>query len=783
MTCDVCRRANLPGGLRCAYCGAYLPPSFDLMATGDSGTVAPSDAEGPSATSASGGMARTAGLLGGLVLLLMKAKSLIALLQFGKIALTLGSMFAYIGVYSQIYKWKFAVGFAISILIHELGHVYVHWRRGIPATAPMFIPFVGALIFVKKFPENPTIQSESGAGGPVAGALAAFVCLGIYYLTGEQYWLALAAIGFLINLFNLLPFHPMQLDGSHVSQVFSPGVWNAVIVGMLLWALKVPSLALWVFILVAIVMRLTTGNSGRYLLATPMVRARMGAIYLLLCVALSYGTDHTASAIPSQLANAPAVTTTTGAGGTGTETPPESARPTPAPAPTAVSPEEVFIDAEIEPASRTRTIASVIVSGASGALLSILWIILPLWLASVGKWRPAAADARLILSMVGLSLGAIIGGYFLPRTGWLSGSALLTGAFTAAGIAFCHVIYQAVRLRSTYTRPAPAILRTRLLAWAWAGVILVAYYTGSAVLSIALIILLAGFYARHPWMVPALQARLAESLGDSEKALTYLETAIARCPESDVRAEMYHHTARLNLHLDRGADTLAALDAARREEESANVPPPILPPTAPRGIREMPDLDTRIAALTLTGRYEEALTHCEQMLAATGGDPRTTPLATFWVHLRLARMALFRGWHDEAAVQVEWCLKHVSSGAATMNASLRLLLAEAQAAQGRSESEKAEANVVTALKASRESTIRAQAGNVRAQIALAADDRETAAKEAGQAVRVLPGHLACLYWWGRTGNPAMLESLAERFPNDYWGQRAKEALAAEPTPM
>ena len=304
MTCIHCHRANLPGGLRCAYCGTYLPTplEFDLSAP-----VTPAEASAPpAATGAPNANAKKAGGLGiltSLGLLALKAKTFLAFLKFGKIFTTLISMFIFIWADAQLFGWKFGAGIAISIFIHEMGHVIVNWRKGLKQSAPVFIPFVGAVIFLKNFPDNPQIQAESGAGGPVAGCLAAVGCLGIYSLTHDPFWLALAHLGFAINLFNLIPFPP--LDGSHIHTVFSPGIWNAVLAVLVLWAIKVPSGMLWMIIVVSAIMRFSQPDNGRYLLAPPAVRARMAVLYLALCLGMSYASDHTMTARPRSHINVP----------------------------------------------------------------------------------------------------------------------------------------------------------------------------------------------------------------------------------------------------------------------------------------------------------------------------------------------------------------------------------------------------------------------------------------------------------------------------------------------
>ena len=62
---------------------------------------------------------------------------------------TLLSMFGFIGVYWSIHGWPLAIGLAASIYIHEMGHVAMLRRLGINASAPLFIPGVGAMVMLK----------------------------------------------------------------------------------------------------------------------------------------------------------------------------------------------------------------------------------------------------------------------------------------------------------------------------------------------------------------------------------------------------------------------------------------------------------------------------------------------------------------------------------------------------------------------------------------------------------------------------------------------------------
>jgi Zn-dependent protease len=144
------------------------------------------------------------------ILLLTKGKFLLLGLTKAK---TFLSMFAFFGVYWSLYGWAFALGLVVSIYIHEMGHVYVLRKLGIEATAPMFIPGLGAYILSKRRFDDPAIDARVGLAGPVWGlgaGLAAFVA---YKTTGLGIWGAIAAVTGWINLFNLIPI--WQLDGSH----------------------------------------------------------------------------------------------------------------------------------------------------------------------------------------------------------------------------------------------------------------------------------------------------------------------------------------------------------------------------------------------------------------------------------------------------------------------------------------------------------------------------------------------------------------------------------------
>lgn len=161
------------------------------------------------------------GVVAAVALLLWKFKAAaVFLLTKGKVLLlglsnvgTSLSMLASFGVYWSIWGWKFAAGLVLSIYIHEMGHVFALQRYGIKATAPMFIPGLGALIRLKQYPRTPREEARVGLAGPLAGLAAALASYGLFWATGAPIFAAIAKFGGLINLFNLTPV--LSLDGSH----------------------------------------------------------------------------------------------------------------------------------------------------------------------------------------------------------------------------------------------------------------------------------------------------------------------------------------------------------------------------------------------------------------------------------------------------------------------------------------------------------------------------------------------------------------------------------------
>jgi Zn-dependent protease len=183
--------------------------------------------------------------LGAMGLLLLKFKwVLLLLLGKGKLLLlglfqakTFLSMGLALWVYVMAWGWKFAAGLVVSIYIHEMGHVAWLRRYGIAATAPMFIPGVGAFVRLRARPQTAAQDARIGMAGPLWGMFAAGAFLAVGHAASWPAWLAIAAVGAWINIFNLLPV--WQLDGGRA--------WNALSRRERAWA----AAALWLLALLA----------------------------------------------------------------------------------------------------------------------------------------------------------------------------------------------------------------------------------------------------------------------------------------------------------------------------------------------------------------------------------------------------------------------------------------------------------------------------------------------------------------------------------------------------
>jgi Zn-dependent protease len=123
------------------------------------------------------------------------------------------------GVYAVFFGPGFAVGLILMLLVHEMGHVIEIRRQGMRATAPLFIPFMGAAIFQRQNATDALHQAEIGIAGPIAGTIGATAAWIAFAVTKNPVFLLWAYLGFFINLINLIPMG--MLDGGWILAVAS----------------------------------------------------------------------------------------------------------------------------------------------------------------------------------------------------------------------------------------------------------------------------------------------------------------------------------------------------------------------------------------------------------------------------------------------------------------------------------------------------------------------------------------------------------------------------------
>ncbi len=152
--------------------------------------------------------AQRLGPVGPLAVLLAKGKVLLAALFKLKFLLSFVASF---GVYWALFGMKFGLGFAVLILLHEMGHFIDIKRRGLPADMPVFLPGFGTYVRWQALGVPLETRAAISLAGPLAGFLASVACAVVWWQTGDPLWASLARAGAFLNVLNLIPI--WALDG------------------------------------------------------------------------------------------------------------------------------------------------------------------------------------------------------------------------------------------------------------------------------------------------------------------------------------------------------------------------------------------------------------------------------------------------------------------------------------------------------------------------------------------------------------------------------------------
>jgi Zn-dependent protease len=214
-----------------------------------------------------------------------------------KVVTVFASMAVSVGAYALLGGWWFGLGLVGLLFAHEIGHVLELRRQGIPASAPLFIPFLGAVVGMKQMPTDAWREAQVALAGPVLGTAAAAGVWAVGASLDSRFVTALAYVGFLINLFNLLPIVP--LDGGRAVAALHPALWLVGLVGLIALEVVRPSPILpLVLILGALDVRRRwsqrrSPEAQSYYRVTPMRRAAVAVPYLGLAALLVIGMSAT----------------------------------------------------------------------------------------------------------------------------------------------------------------------------------------------------------------------------------------------------------------------------------------------------------------------------------------------------------------------------------------------------------------------------------------------------------------------------------------------------------
>jgi Zn-dependent protease len=226
-------------------------------------------------------------------------KGAVLLLPKLKLLGTAATALVSVAAYSLFWGWPFAIGFVVLIFVHEMGHVVQLRREGVKASAPMFIPMMGAAIFSRSLGGNAAAEARVGLAGPVLGTAAAIASALAAALTGSDLLRALAYVGFLINLINLVPVVPF--DGGRAMAAVAPRMWFVGIASLVAMTVLLGNPFLLVFVLLALMemprrwraLRSRTIEQAAYYRVPRGQRVAIGLVYVALIVVLGLGMAET----------------------------------------------------------------------------------------------------------------------------------------------------------------------------------------------------------------------------------------------------------------------------------------------------------------------------------------------------------------------------------------------------------------------------------------------------------------------------------------------------------
>lgn len=288
---------------------AFCRASGGFLVAGPEAMPAPAPAEeaipaAPAAPAASPGWhGRARRLLGPVAILLIfgvkwVAKLKLLLFALPKIGLLKVALLGATNLwfYALFWGWQIAAWVIVLLLVHEVGHAIAYKAFGLGVARIGFVPFLGAYAMSKTAPESAWVNALCALAGPFVGGVGCGVLWWYGHRSGSDLMSAAATLGFLLNLFNMVPVVPF--DGGVAAGAIHPYVWFVGIFGLTVTALRFPNVILFLFLGIALwqayrlLKRYRAGDEATlrfYRSVTPRQRIVIAVLYFGIAALLAGG--------------------------------------------------------------------------------------------------------------------------------------------------------------------------------------------------------------------------------------------------------------------------------------------------------------------------------------------------------------------------------------------------------------------------------------------------------------------------------------------------------------